>query len=476
MSPRFCGLNRFVLILSAAEKELVILGEVLGPGMKTAIRGAVLTFKGNPYLEPAEDCVVYDEDGVVLFSGGIIEKVGPANDVLPTLDSSLTVEHYKDCLIVPGFIDCHVHYPQTEIIGAYGTQLIEWLTKYTFVAEQRFADENHAQIAADLFLRELLAAGTTTASVFCTVDPVSVDAFFEASKKYGMRNIAGKVLMDRNAPPALLDTPQTAYDQSKQLIEKWHGKNRCLYSVTPRFAPTSSVEQMELCGAVWNEHPGTYLQSHISENLDEIKWVKELYPNCEDYLDVYDRYGQIGPRAIYGHGIHLSERELSRMSESGTAIAHCPTSNLFLGSGLFSVENAFSKERPVRTGLATDLGGGTSFSQLTSMNEAYKIAQLRGQSLGAFHAFYLATRGAAEALYLQDKIGSIAPGMEGDVTVLDLKATPLLAHRMNYAESLHDVLFVLMTLALPEVVKATYVGGVCKMSRKETFDLRQYMS
>ncbi len=428
--------------------------------MKSALRGTLVSFKDDPFRSEEKDFLYHEEDGLVVMENGKITDVGPAQALLSKLDPSVTVTHYPDALIMPGFIDCHVHYPQTEIIGAYGAQLIDWLNKYTFVAEQKFNDKSHAELTANLFLKEALANGTTTASVFCTVDPVSVDAFFEQSTKAGMRNIAGKVLMDRNAPAELLDTAQSGYDQTKALIQKWHGKDRSLYSVTPRFAPTSTPEQMELAGAVWKEHPGTYLQTHISENLNEIEWVKSLFPDAKGYLDVYEQFGQIGPRSILGHGVHLTEAEFQRLAETGTAISHCPTSNLFLGSGLFSIENATKAERPVRVGLATDLGAGTSFSQLSTMGEAYKVAQLSGYALSAFHAFYLATRGAAKALYLDDKIGSLAPGMEADMIVLDLKATELLGHRLKYARDVHEILFVLMTLASPQSVKATYIAGI----------------
>ncbi|GLQ05400.1 guanine deaminase [Sneathiella chinensis] len=433
--------------------------------MKTAIRGSIVSFRDDPFLVGEEDFLYYEQDGLVVMEAGKITAVGPADRLLPTLGDDVPVTRYGDGLILPGFIDCHVHYPQTQIIGAYGKQLIDWLNKYTFVAEQNFSDRDHASLAAHLFLKEALASGTTTASVFCTVDPVSVDAFFEQSVRAGMRNIAGKVLMDRHAPAALLDTAQTGYDQTKALIEKWHGKGRSLYSVTPRFAPTSTPEQMEMTGAVWKEHPGTYLQSHISENLKEIEWVKELYPDQQGYLDVYEAFGQLGPRAIYGHGVHLKERECQRLHETGTALAHCPTSNMFLGSGLFRVRNAAKAARPVRVGLATDLGAGTSFSMLRTMGEAYKVAQLGGASLNAFEAFYLATRGAAKALYLEDTIGSIAPGMEADMVVLDLKATELLRYRLQGVNSLEEQLFVLMTLADSEIVRATYVAGEVAASR-----------
>ncbi|MCF8466167.1 MAG: guanine deaminase [Sneathiella sp.] len=427
--------------------------------MTKAIRGQCLSYRNNPFVKPLEECLVYEEDGLVVMEGGHITAFGPASALMPGLERNVPITRHDNALICPGFIDCHVHYPQTEMIGAYGKQLIDWLNKYTFVAEQKFANKDYALATAEVFLKECLRAGTTTASVFCTVDPISVDAFFEQSEKINMRNIAGKVLMDRNAPPKLMDTAQSGYDQTKKLIEKWHGKGRSLYSVTPRFAATSTPEQMEMTGAVWNEHPGTYLQSHISENRAEIEWVRELFPDRKSYVDVYQHYGQLGPRAIYGHGVHFTESDFRTFSDTGTALAHCPTSNLFLGSGLFSIETAMTGAHPVRTGLATDLGAGTSFSQLASMNEAYKIAQLAGFALNAHRAFYLATRGAAEALYLEGKIGSIGPGLEADLVVLDLQATPLLSYRLQYANSLEELLFALMMLGDDRAVKATYVAG-----------------
>ena len=427
--------------------------------MTKAIRGRCLSYRDNPFRKPLAECLVYEEDGLIVMDGGHIIAFGPASELMPGLGQNVPITRYDNALICPGFIDCHVHYPQTEMIGAYGKQLIDWLNKYTFVAEQKFSDKAYALATAEVFLKECLRAGTTTASVFCTVDPVSVDAFFEQSEKINMRNIAGKVLMDRNAPSALMDTAQTGYDQTKKLIKKWHGKGRALYSVTPRFAATSTPEQMEMTGAVWNEHPGTYLQSHISENKAEIEWVRELFPGRKSYVDVYQHYGQLGSRAIYGHGVHFDENDFRIFAETGTALAHCPTSNLFLGSGLFSIETAMTGAHPVRTGLATDLGAGTSFSQLASMNEAYKIAQLAGFALNAHQAFYLATRGAAEALYLEDKIGSIGSGLEADLIVLDLQATPLLGYRLQYANSLEELLFVLMMLGDDRTVRATYVAG-----------------
>lgn len=431
-----------------------------------AIRGPVLTYTGDPFKDGLENTMRHEPDAIVAMADGKITHFGPASKVRAQLPDGTAVKEYgKDTVIMAGFIDCHVHYPQTQIIGAYGEQLIDWLNKYTFVAEQQFAKKEHARDVAKVFLKECLRAGTTTAAVYCTVYPQSVDAFFEESEALGTRMIAGKIMMDRNAPDALTDTPKKGYDESKALIRKWHGKGRQLYCVTPRFAPTSTPEQMEMTGALWNEHPGTYLQSHVSENKGEVAWVKELYPERKGYLDTYDHYKQLGPRAIYGHGIWLGEEELQRCHETGTAIAHCPTSNLFLGSGLFDVKNAL--KRGVRVGLATDLGAGTSFSMLQTLNEAYKVAQLLGNRLPAAYGYYFATRGTAQALYLEDKIGSIAPGMEADVIVLDLKSTPVIEYRMRYCEDFNEALFIQMMMGDDRAVLATYVAGQPVYGRPE---------
>ncbi len=431
----------------------------------SAIRGQIVTYTGNPFLLGIEQTFVYLSDGLVVMAGGRVVDVGPAGALQEKYAGDLHVTHYPDCIIMAGFVDCHVHYPQTQIIAAYGEQLIDWLRKYTFKAEQQFADPQHASKIAQLFLQECLRAGTTTAAVYCTVYPQSVDAFFEASEKLNMRNLAGKVLMDRNAPDALRDSPQQGYDDTKALIARWHGRGRQLYCVTPRFAATSSPEQLKMAGEIWREHPGTYLQSHLSENVDEVAWVKSLYPECKSYVDTYDHFGLLGPRAIYGHGIHLADAEFQRLHETGTAIAHCPTSNLFLGSGAFNLKKATQGRYPIRVGLATDLGAGTSFSPLQTMSESYKVAQMHSFPLSAIHAFYLATRGAANALYLDDKIGSIAAGMEADLVVLDLYSTPLLRMRMSFADSIEEVLFLLMMLGDDRATRATYVAGECVYDR-----------
>ena len=426
--------------------------------MKTAIRSAMLTFKKDPFFHEMDECLVYESDAVIVMEGGKITQVGRAQDILPELDG-VEVKRYTDSVIIPGFIDSHVHYPQTEIIGAYGEQLLDWLNNYTFIAEQGFKNKEHASEVAKVFLKEQFRNGVTSSTVYCTVFPQSVDAIFEEAEKYDMRIMAGKVCMDRNAPEALLDTPQRAYDESSSLIKKWLNKGRAEYVITPRFVPTSTPEQMEMMQALAAENPDMLIQSHVSENVNEVAWVKDLCPKAKDYTDAYAQYGLVRPRAIYGHGIHLTDRELSVFRETGAAVVHCPTSNFFLGSGCLNVKKLRDKNRPVHVGLATDLGAGTSFSMLQTMNEAYKAAQMNGTPYTSLHSFYLASRGTAEALGLQDKIGTIAVGMEADLTVLNLKSTPIIDYRMKYAKDLEEALFIQMTLGDDRAIAATYVAG-----------------
>lgn len=425
----------------------------------SAIRGSALTFLGDPFLIGREKSMQYESDALIIMRDGKIEFFGAYSETRKHLPAGVELVHYPDSLILPGFIDIHVHYSQTQIIGAFGKQLIQWLNDYTFVAELQFSNPVHARSVAKVFLQECLRVGTTTAMVYCTVHPDSVDAFFEEAQKKKMRMIAGKVLMDRNAPTGLLDTAQSGYDDSKSLLRKWHGKDRLSYAITPRFAPTSTPEQLEAAGALWKEFPEVYMQTHVSENRSEVSWVKELFPKQKSYLDVYDHFNLLGERAVFGHGVHLLEEEWQRAYDTGSAVAHCPTSNEFLGSGLFQFGMAKKKERPVRVGLATDIGGGTRFSQLETMSEACKIAQLAGFSLSAVEAYYLATRGAAEALYLEDKIGSLTPGMEADLVVLDLKSTPLIDFRMQYCQNITEVLSVQMMMADDRATRAVYVAG-----------------
>jgi len=396
---------------------------------------------------------------VILCRDGLIEAVGEAGEVLGALSEPVQVEHYPGCLICPGFIDTHVHYVQTGIIGAYGDQLLDWLLDYAFPAELAFADPAYARAAAELFCDELLSNGTTTALVFCSVHPQSVDALFEAASARNMRIAAGKVLMDRHAPEALTDTAQTGYDQSKALIERWHGKGRNLYAVTPRFAPTSTPAQLQAAGSLWAEHPGVLVQSHIGENKAEIAWTAELFPDRRDYFDVYAHHGLAGPGAVFAHGVHLSEPELHACHATGSALSHCPSSNLFLGSGAFRLFEAKDAGRPVEVGLGTDVGAGTSLSMLRTLGDAYKVSQIAGRPLDAVRGLYLATLGGARAMGLSDRIGAFAPGMEADFAVLDPAATPILKFRNGRSGSVEETLFVLMTLGDDRAVRATWVAG-----------------
>jgi guanine deaminase len=425
---------------------------------KKALRGQTLTFRGDPFEMPPEQSISFEADGVVVIEGGLIIDVGPARPVLER-HPQVTPAHYPDCLLMAGFIDAHVHYPQTEIIAAYGEQLLEWLNSYTFPAESRFGDKHYADQAASFFLDECLRNGITTASVYCTVHPQSVNALFEEATRRDLRMAAGKVMMDRNAPQHLLDTPETSYAQSEALIEQWHGTGRCLYAITPRFAPTSSPEQLEAAGALWKKYPTTLMQTHISESLQEIQWVRELFPEARDYLDVYERYGLLGKGANFGHAIHLSEREIAALRDSGAGISHCPTSNTFIGSGLFKMQALREGENPIPVGLATDIGGGSSFSIFDTMKSAYEIGQLQGYSLHPAKAYYLATLGSARVMGLEDRIGNLAPGFEADIQVIDLKSRPVIVQRMNHAGDIWDVLFLHMILADDRAIRCVYAAG-----------------
>ena len=432
----------------------------------TALRGQVLTFTGDPFHDGLDKTMVHWPDGIVVVAGGMTTHVGSAEEIAKELPAGVEIVDYgRDALISAGFVDTHVHFPQTPMIASYGSQLLDWLNKYTFPTELKFADKEYARSIAKVFLRENLRNGITTSCVYCTVHPQSVEALFEEAEALGLRLAAGKVLMDRNAPEALRDTPQQGYDQSRQLIATWHGRGRLLYAITPRYAGSSSPEQLDAAGALWKAHPECLMQTHIAESRQEVAWMKELFPQRRNYLDIYDHHGLCGPRAVFGHGLWLDESELARLHACGGAIAHCPTSNFFLGSGTFNIGRATDPSRPVRVGLGTDIGAGTSFSILATLGEAYKSAQLNRQALSAGHAYYLATRGGARAMYLDDKVGSLAPGMEADLVVLDMRSTTLIDFRMREAQNFAEQLFIQMILADDRAVQATYVAGKCVYER-----------
>jgi len=421
-----------------------------------AYRGAILHSLADPAEVGIEASYAYFEDGILLVEDGKVRDVGPAAELLPRL-SGVALTHYENALITPGFIDTHIHFPQTGMIGAYGEQLLDWLNTYTFPTEMRFADQAHASEVAQVFVKELLRNGTTTALVFGSVHKQSVDAFFEVASALNLRMIAGKVLMDRNAPEALTDTVESGYADSRELIERWHGKGRLHYAVTPRFAPTSTPEQLAMAGRLLGEYPDLYLHTHLSENRQEIEWVKALFPDNGGYLDVYDQHQLTGPRSVFAHAVHLCDAECARLAETGSAVAFCPTSNLFLGSGLFDLKRM--EQHKVRVGLGTDIGAGTSFSQLRSLSEAYKIMQLQGQKLDPFKSLYLATLGSARALYLDERIGNFAAGKDADFVVLDYQATPLLDYRLQQSDTLAERLFALITLGDDRVIRETFAAG-----------------
>lgn len=425
-----------------------------------AFRGAILHFL------PAQAGVVapaYFADGLLLVDNGKVVAAGDYAALWPTLAADTPLTDYTGKLILPGFIDPHIHYPQTDVIAAHGTQLLDWLERYTFPTEQRFADADHATEVADFFLDELLRNGTTTALVFGSVHRASIDAFFAAAQARNLRMLGGKVMMDRHCPDYLRDTPESAYADSVALIERWHGQDRLAYALTPRFAITSSDAQLAKIGELARAYPDVHIQSHLAENIHEIAWVAELFPWSRSYLDVYDHYGLLRERAVYAHCIYLDPTDRQRMADSGAVAAFCPTSNLFLGSGLFDLNGTLAAG--VRVALATDVGGGTSFSLLRTLAEAYKIGQLRGDTLSAVHGFYLATLGNAQTLGLDAHIGNFEPGKEADFVVLDPAATALMARRSAGARDLEEQLFILMMLGDDRSVAATYILGECAHAR-----------
>ncbi|MWD29551.1 guanine deaminase [Aquicoccus sp. SCR17] len=420
------------------------------------ISGQILSFTGDPFTAPPEDAVRIDSDGGLLIRDGMIAEAGPA-DALAARHPQAERHDFNDRLVMAGFIDPHVHYPQTAIIASWGKRLIDWLESYTFPEEMRFGDPAHAAQIAATYLDLTAAHGTTTMCSFCTIHPESVEAFFAEAQTRGQRVVAGKTCMDRNAPDGLRDTARSAHDDSRRLLERWHGVDRLSYAITPRFTPTSTPEQLEAMGALWAEQPDCLMQTHLSEQVDEIAWVKSLHPEARDYLDTYEAHGLLGERGLYGHAIHLEPRERDRLREVGAALVHCPTSNTFIGSGLFDMAGLVAEGQ--RVGLATDTGGGSSFSMLRTMAAAYEIGQLRGTPLHAAQLLWLATCGSARALHMEDRIGNAVAGREADLVVLDLASTPAIAQRAARAETLWEQVFATIMMGDDRAIAATYIGG-----------------
>jgi guanine deaminase len=422
----------------------------------TLLCGHVLTYHADPFATDWTNAVSIDSAGAVLLRGDVIAEVGRADD-LRTAHPTANMVDYGDKLIMPGFVDAHVHYPQTAMIASWGKRLIDWLNTYTFPEEMRFGDPDYARDIAGRYLDLTLECGTTTVCSYATIHPESVDAIFEAAAARGQRIVAGKTCMDRNAPEGLRDTAQSAHDDSADLIARWHGKGRAVYAITPRFSPTSTPEQLEALGALWAANPECLMQTHLSEQVDEIEWVKGLYPDARDYLDTYETFGLLGERGVYGHAIHLEDRELDRLADVGAALVHCPTSNTFIGSGLFDLAGVVARGIPV--GLATDTGGGSSFSMLRTMAAAYEIAQLRGQAVHASQLLWLATAGSARSLHLGDKIGNLAAGMEADICVLDLASTPAIAQRSIRANDIWEAVFPTIMMGDDRAIADVWVAG-----------------
>ena len=408
---------------------------------------------------------IYFDDGLMVVdnkSGKIID-VGNFSDLRSSWDISNNLIHFRDRLIMPGFVDTHVHYPQYKVIASYGTSLLEWLNKYTFVEEQRFSDVAYADQIANLFLDELIKNGTTSVMTFCTSFKQSAEAFFNAAENRNLRMVAGKVMMDRHAPDELCDNPDNSYSDSKELIEKWHNKGRLRYAVTPRFAPTSSSSQLKQAARLLNEYPsddqtkGVLLQTHLNENDEEIAWVNDLFPDSNSYFGVYEDHGITGNRSVFGHCIHNTEQEYQRMAKTGSKVSLCPTSNLFLGSGLFELEKLESYG--IDVSLASDVGGGDSFSMFKVMNEAYKICRLNDFNLDPIKAFYLTTLGAAKVLDMNDSIGNFEVNKEADFIVIDLNATEIISQKNKIAMGVNDILFNLMTLGDDRLIDEVFILG-----------------
>ena len=417
--------------------------------------GKTLSFSNNPFTNDLRESCCYRDSGAVTIKDGVIQNVLDASEL--SVSNEAEIIDYKDCLILAGFVDAHLHYPQTAVINSWGKRLIDWLNYYTFPEEKKFSDLEYAKKVSSTYFDIALSNGITTSVSYGTILPESVDAFFSEAKKRGLRALAGKTCMDRNAPDFLCDTPQKAYDDSRALIEKWHETDRLEYVITPRFSPTSSMDQLHMLGGLWSEYPTCLMQTHISEQPEEIDWVKKLFPKSKDYLDTYDAAGLLGERSVFGHGIYLNEREKDLIKEVGASIIHCPTSNTFIGSGLFDLFALSKADHKI--GLATDIGGGSSFSMLKVMASTYEIGQLLGNAIHPAELLWLSTVGSAKALHLNSKIGNLAKGMEADITVLDLHSTSAISQRALQANNIWELIFPTIMMGDDRAIKDVFIRG-----------------
>ncbi|MCR5879353.1 guanine deaminase [Phenylobacterium sp. J367] len=423
---------------------------------RQAYRASLLHLLDDPAVA-GDGAVVWHEDGLLLVEDGHVAAAGSFEDLAPALPDGVAVEHLPGKILTPGFVDAHIHYPQTDVVAAWGAQLLDWLTEHTFPVEQAFEDRAHADAAAAFFLDELLRNGTTSALVFGTVHRTSVDALFEAALARNMRLIGGKVLMDRNAPAALCDTVESGRADTEALIRAWRGQGRLGYAVTPRFAVTSSDAQLAMAGELAAAHPDILIHTHMSENLEEIRAVEGLFPGHGSYLGVYERFGLVTDRSVFAHCVHTTADDLRKLTEAGATAAFCPSSNLMLGSGLFSLRKACGCG--TRVALGTDVGAGASFSLLHAIGEAYRVGQLQHEPLDPLEGLYLATLAGARALKIDHRVGNFEVGKEADFVVLDPAATPLLARRTAAAQSLRDRLFALSILGDDRAIQRTYLMG-----------------
>jgi guanine deaminase len=422
-----------------------------------AFRAAILRFADD-------QSALYEQDGLLVVGPDaqgrqVVHAVGDYHSLAPNYPD-LDVEHLPGRIIAPGFIDLHIHFPQTDVIGSPASGLLPWLEQYTFPHESRFSEEAHAQELATFFLDELMRHGVTTAVAFASSHPSSVNALMAEAQRRGLRLIAGKVLQDRHSPDGVRDETEQSLVDSEDLIRRWHGVDRLGYAITPRFAPSCSEAQLRGAGELAARYPEVWIQSHVAENLDEVKWARELFPGSRSYLAIYDDFGLMRERAIYAHCIHFDDEDRAMMRATGAAAAVSPTSNLFLGSGFFDYEAA--QRAGFKYGLASDVGGGTSFSPFHTMLAAYYVGRegrhKPGVSLSPQHLWWQHTAGAAQALGLQGVIGNLQPGCEADFIVLDPGATPLLARRTAAAANLDELLFALIVLGDDRVIETVQIA------------------
>lgn len=439
------------------------------------IRGEMISFKSDPFINSPSKCLIHHKDGLIVISDGKIVAAGPYGETKRMFPDLTDVETWQDAVIMPGFIDCHTHYVQAPMIASPGDTLLNWLNRYTFPTEMKFSDRSFSDETARIFFRQLLSQGTTTANVFATTFEESVEALFSESEKYNLRTICGKVLQDRNIPSDLKDSSaEKSVSSSARLLEKWHGRGRQLYAVAPRFAPTSTPLQLRLAGDLYRAyvHSGVYMHTHLDEAENEIEWVKELFPDCRTYTGVYEKYGLLDRLSVFAHCCIVEEEEWKLLHGHRCGVAHCPSSNLFLGDGKFKYWEGKDPERPCKVGVGTDVGAGTNLSVLRQLGDAYKVAMLHDRYLSCVKGLYMATRGGAEVLGLEDKIGSITPGNEADLTVIDLRPNEFLSWRMEFEDDILNRLFVLQSAGGDNLVKATYVCGkkVYERDRETQFE------